>query len=76
MLDKAIQLVTCDTSHLWYTRNKSTYQERINATGSKNSVADSVPVIHDNNVSSDNDQTNMKQNSDMCKTKTHSLRRK
>ena len=62
-------------SHLWYTRN-ATYQELINATGLKNSVADNVPVINDNNVSSDNDQTNTKQNSDTCKTKKHSKRRK
>ena len=63
-------------SHLWYTRNESTYQELINATGLKNSFDDNVPVINDNNVSSDNDQTNTKQNSDMCKNKKHSKRRK
>ncbi len=63
-------------SHLWYTRNESTYKELINATGFKNSVADNVPVINDNNVSSYNDQTNTKQNSDTCKTKKHSKRRK
>ena len=63
-------------SHLWYTRNESTYQELIDATGLKNSVADKVPVINDNNVSSDNDQTNMKQNSDTCKHKKHSKKRK
>ncbi len=60
-------------SHLWYTRNESTYQELIIATGSKNSVANNVPGINDNKVSSGNDQTNMKQNSDTCKTKKHSL---
>jgi hypothetical protein len=63
-------------SHLWYTRNESTYQELINATGLKNSVADNVPVINDNNVSSDNDQTNTTQKSDMCKNTKHSKKRK
>ena len=32
-------------SHLWYTRNESTYQELINATGLQNSVADNVLLI-------------------------------
>ena len=63
-------------SHLWYTRNESTYQELINGTGLKHSVADNVPVINDNNVSSYNDQTNMTQKSDMCKNKKHSKKRK
>ena len=67
MLDQAIQLVTCGTLET------SLHIHRlINATGSKNSVADNVPVINDNNVSSDNDQTNTTQNSDMFKYKKHS----